>query len=135
MEQNNHGIDPKWLEALAEILGGPDGYMAAERFGNRMPSGYIERNSIISAGFDAQHIAELELGRQDAPSQSLANEGLSEGGSVARDSSIFGGIYTLAVPSPALDDLGHFQLRRYGFSSVELSEMVPVFESLGVKVV
>ncbi len=135
MEQNNHGIDPKWLEALAEILGGPDGYMAAERFGNRMPSGYIERNSIISAGFDAQHIAELELGRQDAPSQSLANEGLSEGGSVARDSSIFGGIYTLAVPSPALDDLGHFQLRRYGFSSVELSEMVPVFESFGFKVV
>ena len=135
MEQNNHGIDPKWIEAISEILGGPDGYIAAGRFGNRMPSGYFERNSIVSAGFDALHIAELELRHQGEPSQRLANEGVSEAGSVVRDSSIFGGTYTLAVPSPALDDLGHFQLRRYGFSSVELSEMVPVFESFGFKVV
>ncbi|TAN26549.1 MAG: NAD-glutamate dehydrogenase [Actinomycetota bacterium] len=137
MEQRTskgHALDPEWIEALADILGGPDAYKEAAWFAKRVPSGYIDHNPLIVVGFDAVHVAALELGGQGQPEQDVAKNSSVSAPPVRRGST-FGGIYSLAVPPQALDDLGHFQLRRYGFSSVELSEMVPVFESFGFKVV
>lgn len=132
---NNPRNDRYWVEALTEILGGPGAFAAAERFANRLPPGYIERNSLIDAAFDAVHVADLETSYQGLALQDLADRDSNARVRGSRHNPTFGEIYILAVPPQEVVGPGHFRLRRYGFSGVELSEMVPVFESFGFAVV
>lgn len=132
---SNLGTNPSWVAELAEILGGPDALAEAERFAGRLPYGYIERNSPHEAAFDAAQIAALEaniVGKQPKIATHEAWGAKVHGG--FRGSTL-GGLQRLVVIPQGEDLFGSVRLRRYGFSGIELSELVPVLESFGFVVV
>lgn len=132
---NNFGTNLRWVVALAEIIAGPDALATAESFAGRLPFGYIERTSLLDAAFDVAQLAALEADILERSSRELDQEDVEGTVSVGLDEPIPVGVHRLVVGSQKADTLGSLRLRRYGFSSVELSELVPVLESFGFVVI
>ena len=123
----------EWVESLAEILGGSDALARAEKFANRLPSGYLERTPLLDVAFDVAQVSALEADTFGMTPRDLAQSNLGTAVDSGPDPLVK--VHRFAVAPQTVDALGRFRLSRYGFLGIELSEIVPILESFGFAVV